>query len=56
MSGQKRLIMNDLASKGKLDSVNEALAGNLQEKAIGIKEIECKESSYEAKENEKEPE
>ena len=41
MSGQKRLINNNLASKGNQSSVNEALAGDLNKKAIDIKEINC---------------
>lgn len=41
MSGQKRLIQNDLEAQGKGDKVNDALSGDLNEQADG-KEIPCK--------------
>lgn len=50
MSGQARLIKNDMTSKGNIDGINEALAGDVDSKANSIKEVEC-ESNYEKHEN-----
>lgn len=44
MSGQKRLVQNDLTAKGKEDSINEALSQDIDEKANSIKEIPCDEN------------
>lgn len=42
LSGQARLIQNDLTAKGNKGGINEKLSKNLNDEGAKVKEIKCK--------------